>query len=392
MRVLVTTSRMPFALEAIRKLGEAGHMVFAADTFRTAPGSHSRYVEQAYLVPPPRFEPAAFVRRVHEIVAEADIDLIVPAFEEVFYLTRLHPDLESPARVFTSPFETLRQLHDKAALLRLAAAVGVPAPPTEVVESQAALASAVRRRTGYFARPAYSRGGVDLLTDTGPLAGEVALESCTPTPENPWLVQPFVEGRDICSLSVVHRGQIAAHCAYVHPRTIEHAGGIVFESVDGAETLAPTAALARATHFTGHLHLDWMATADGLQLVECNPRPTAGLALMEADQYADAIIDPLPEDTSMVPPGRRLKISVALLRDMLLNWREAPEDLNALLSDAPDLYGRAEDPLPGLYQFLSYSHVLSYRWQVPLSARRRSDLLAAQFHDVEWDGAEITAE
>ena len=44
MRVLITSSRMPFALDVIRKLGESGHEVFACDSYAASPGSHSRYL------------------------------------------------------------------------------------------------------------------------------------------------------------------------------------------------------------------------------------------------------------------------------------------------------------------------------------------------------------
>jgi hypothetical protein len=39
----VTSSRMPFALDAIRKLGERGHEVYASDSYAASPGSHSHY-------------------------------------------------------------------------------------------------------------------------------------------------------------------------------------------------------------------------------------------------------------------------------------------------------------------------------------------------------------
>jgi hypothetical protein len=38
-RLLITSSRMPFALDAIRKLGERGHEVFASDSYEDSPGS-----------------------------------------------------------------------------------------------------------------------------------------------------------------------------------------------------------------------------------------------------------------------------------------------------------------------------------------------------------------
>ena len=47
MRTLMTTSRMPFAVDEIRKLGETGNEVTAVDTFSASPGSHSRYVARA---------------------------------------------------------------------------------------------------------------------------------------------------------------------------------------------------------------------------------------------------------------------------------------------------------------------------------------------------------
>src|SRR5690606_37970317 len=85
-RVLVTSSRMPFAVDEIRKLGEAGHEVFAADTFPYAPGSHSKYVEDGIVTPSPSEEPEAYVDAVERIVASYGIELVIPCFEEVFYL------------------------------------------------------------------------------------------------------------------------------------------------------------------------------------------------------------------------------------------------------------------------------------------------------------------
>ena len=62
MKILCTTSRMPFAVDEIRKLGERGHEVYAADTFRAAPGSHSKEVADRVLVPAPKQETLAFVQ------------------------------------------------------------------------------------------------------------------------------------------------------------------------------------------------------------------------------------------------------------------------------------------------------------------------------------------
>ena len=98
MRVLVTTARMPFSVDLIRKLGEAGLTVFTADTFEQAPGGHSRFVEAHVVVPSPRRDTAAFVAAVARVLREREIDLLVPTFEEVFYLARQRAHLPAAVR------------------------------------------------------------------------------------------------------------------------------------------------------------------------------------------------------------------------------------------------------------------------------------------------------
>ena len=86
MRTLVTTSRMPFAVDEIRKLGEAGHDVTAVDTFKASPGSHSRYAARHIEVPQPTQQTEAFIDAIVAIIADEQIEWLLPMFEEVFYL------------------------------------------------------------------------------------------------------------------------------------------------------------------------------------------------------------------------------------------------------------------------------------------------------------------
>jgi hypothetical protein len=44
---------------------------------------------------------------------------------------------------------------------------------------------------------------------------------------------------------------------------------------------------------------------------------------------------------------------------------------------------------PALFQILSYSHVLSYRHHKHADKDQRTDLMAAYFDDVQWDGEAI---
>jgi hypothetical protein len=386
--ILVTSSRMPFALDEIRKFGRAGHRVFAADSVGTAPGSHSRWTAGSERVASPEFSPRRFVTDIMALVRHRDIELVVPCFEEVFHLARHLPELSSLVPVFASDFEPLVRLHHKAEFNRLAREAGCPTPRTTVVESRSELRAALRLYSGYFARPAWSRGGLDLLTNCGPLAGTLAVDDCRPTRRHPWIVQEYVDGLDVCSFSIVHHGRVAAHCSYVHPKEIDHAGGIVFESIDDRDTLRVAERVAEATGYHGQLSLDFHRGSRGLVVFECNPRPTAGVHLMPDDMFVEAMLAP-GHHVRVVPAGARRKYATALIRDMLLHWREIREDLAYLLSDAADVYSVRHDRWPALYQLLSYILVLRYRRRHPEPAQRRRALKAAYFDGIMWNGEAI---
>jgi hypothetical protein len=385
MNVLVTSSRMPFALDEIRKFGRRGHRVFAADTFNVAPGSYSRYVAARCNVAAPASSPARFIRDVKQLVARHRIDLVVPCFEEVFYLARHLPEL---SEVFTSELALLARLHHKGAFNALAREIGIAAPETVVVGSRDELAAATRALGVFFARPVWSRGGLALYTNAGPLAGALSLDDCRPTPAQPWIVQRYVDGLEVCGFCVAQRGRVVAHCAYVHPKQIEHAAGIVFESVDDPEALACARRVVEATRYHGQISFDFRRTPRGLVVLECNPRPTAGVHMMPDDVLVDAVVAPR-DGLRVVPAGVRRKYSTALVRDMVLHWRELGRDLTHLLSDAEDVYGARGDRLPALFQLLSYAHVIGYRLHHRRSSRRRTSLMAAYFDGLEWNGEAI---
>jgi len=379
---------MPCAIDEIRKLGRAGHQVIAADTFANAPGNHSKYANTAMVVPSPRHATKSFIEEIARIVKEENVDLILPGFEEVFYLAKNKACLPQD-KCFFPDFDTLFQLHHKGKLLDLAREIGVRVPHSIVATSQAELRDAVAAFPRYFAKPVFSRGGVHLLTNTGPLAGHKKVEDFEPSEELPWLVQEYVTGVDVCSFSVVHHGKITAHSTYEHPREIEKAGGIVFESVNEPECLSMAQRFAEATGYHGQMSFDYKRTEQGMVLIECNPRPTAGIHVMPDDMFVQGLLDTSGSQMRVAEPGIRRKYSFALVRDMILHWREAHEDIKYLLSDAKEVVADPDDLGPALYQVLSYGQVAAYKKQSKENVDANHQLMAAYFYDVCWNGEPI---
>ncbi|AZZ81329.1 MULTISPECIES: hypothetical protein [Gordonia] len=388
--ILVTTSRMPFAVDEIHKLGETGRDVTAADTFRAAPGSHSRGARRHLVFPAPTQQTTAFVDAVIDAIGEHGITWLLPMFEEVFYLARhrdrisaAHPDVE----LFFPDFETLARVHDKVGFTALCRELGLPAAESVTTTSRDELREATEKWPHWFARAAFGRGGLDVLTNTGPLAGESSIDDVSPTPADPWLVQEYLTGADRCSWSVAHHGEIVLHSCYEHPLAIDDRGGIVFQSVDSPESLAAAQTIARELNWHGQISFDYLVTDDGVHhMVECNPRPTAGCTVASAEEFDAALFD--PGDLVVVPAGRKKMIKAAVLRDALKHPSHLRRNL-AVAKGAGGVYDQPGDHLPLIYSALSLQHILAYRKELGLDRNKREELMATQFFDVLWDGTTI---
>jgi hypothetical protein len=374
---------MPFAILMVRKLADAGHEVYASDDFKGAAGGHSKYVRERFVTASPRDATEQFVGDVERIAAEHGIDVVVPAFEEVFYLATRHERLSRTVRLYCPPFETLARLHDKAAFQALAERLGLPIPKATVAKSDGELRAAIEALPRYFARAAFSRGGVALVTNTGPLAGAVSVDDVHPTAASPWIVQPFVDGPTVCTYSTVHAGRVNAHCMYEIPRQWQHATGIGFRSIDGGESLRIIEAIVGELGYTGQVSFDFLITDDGLSLVECNPRATDGLLMMSTEQFADGLLDP-DAPQQVVEPGVEMQLDLALIGDAFADrMKRLPQTVRDLarVHDASDGW---HDPMPTLYSTLAVIHGKA------TSLREHENVLETMSGDITWDGEPIS--
>lgn len=388
MRVLITSSRNTFALDLVRKLGSVGHTVFASDTYDGAVGNHSRFLAGHLVTPSPRFETDAFIETVGAYVRAHDIDVIIPTFEEVFYLAARVADLPEGVELYAGSFSDLARLHDKASFQRLAQDAGVPIPETVVVTSPEELRTAIDAFPRYFARAAFSRGGVGLLTNTGPLAGKVPIEDCVPTPDQPWLVQPFVDGPMVCTYSVVVDGRVTAHTTYKAGEQWAHSTAIAFVAVDSTDTLRFTQQIIDALDptFTGQISFDFVDHGvDGTpdyKIIECNPRPTNGVILLEAQDVSRAI-EGTVEHTIVAVPGTQRQITLAVLADAFTEpLQHLPKTLHDLVH-VRDVGAGWWDDAAMLWSPATIVH------GAKISHGERKEVLAALGDDIVWNGEPI---
>jgi predicted ATP-grasp superfamily ATP-dependent carboligase len=385
-RILLTSSRLPFSLALIRGLTSAGHEVYAADAYDVASGSHSRYVAGRLVTAPPATETERFVDDVERFAEERSIDRVVPAFEEAFYLATRRDRLDEVTELFTPPFATLAGLHDKASFTTLAQKLGLPLPETVVVRSPEELREAIGRWPQWFARACFSRGGVALLTNSGPLADHTKIEDVDPSEAQPWLVQPYVEGPMQCTYSTLREGRVLTHLCYRAPRQWQHSTGISFTTVDPEPTLPIVEAIGRELGYTGQMSLDFVVSPTGLNVIECNPRATDGALLMEPEEMAAglaAAASDEPADPILIPAERSAQLDFAVFGQM---FTESPREWPRSIHDLVEIRGSDRgwhDELPNLYALLTLGH------HARLNLRHRRALLAAMADDIAWDGQPI---
>ena len=219
--VLVTSGRFPPATALVRAFHEIGARVDVADSYPLSPALHSHRADRAHVIAPPASQPLRFIGDVAEIVRTRAIDLVVPSFEETYFLARYGDRV--PAPIFTSPFATVAELHDKSRFVALCDRIGLPTPATSVVRTRESwppppATRGLRRPPGLLARRAR------LPDQPRPPCRREPRRDCRPTADNPWLVQEFVEGDDACSFSVVRDGEVLVHCPYEPPSRQRAAG------------------------------------------------------------------------------------------------------------------------------------------------------------------------
>jgi glutathione synthase/RimK-type ligase-like ATP-grasp enzyme len=341
----------------------------------------------AFITPSPRYHTSGFIDSIERILDARAIDLVVPTFEEAFYLARHRQRLETHCHLFMPELETLELLHDKSRFMSWAAELGLDVPCTRTVTDFAELHAALREFSEYFARPVFSRGGLRLLTNAGPLAGVLELDECCPTAVCPWIVQEYVHGVDVCSFSVVQHGRVVAHSAYVHPAVEGDGGAITFESISDPETLEVAQIVAAASNYHGQLSLDFIRSSDGLFVIECNPRACAGVMVMPDSMFVEALFAHRPAAPAIAPARLRRTIDLSVLRDVLGQGVHGPKDVVALVARALEVYADPEEMFTALFALLSYGHVCTLRGAVALRPQNREDLARAYFYDVCWDGA-----
>lgn len=380
--VLLTGGRAPATLELARLFHAGGHRVVVAESAGRHLCAHSRYVARSYRVPPPRTKTDAYIAELCQIMQKERVDLLVPTCEEIFYVAHGRERLRAYGAVLVEPLPVLRALHDKWLFQERAQAAGAKVPHTIRVESAHERDEAIRQASGPIVlKPVYSRfaAHVQIIRDLS----RVELSRLpVPSAAQPWLVQQFIAGRQLCSYAVAHEGELALYADYETVHTAGQGATIHFASAGHGGVYDFVTRFVRRHKFNGQIAFDLIESGAGeLYVLECNPRLTSGIHLFAEQQVADAFFAGGKE--VLVPEtGRSYMLGLAMLSYGLANvkgwsgWKRWARDL----SGARDVLFRLDDLRPFFDQFAMLGDLA---WQ---SVSTKTSMLACSTSDIEWNG------
>lgn len=369
MRVLITGARAPAALHLARLLHGAGHHVVMADSLRHTVGEASRACADFALLPAANGDSAAYRRAVHTAVADHCIDMVIPTCEEVFHLASLWGDNAPKASLFAPALPTLLAAHNKYAFIQTVKGLGLTAPETTLLTSQADLDAVRDRAADLVFKPVWSRFATDVLIRPKRV-------KIIPTPMRPWVAQEFIQGDEICVYALANQGRVMAQAAY-HPAYRAGPGaGIGFAPVTDAGIDDFVARFAEGTGWTGQLSFDLIRRANGTVLpLECNPRATSGIHfLRNSDGFADALNGDVQVQPDVTTP-QAVRLALLLygpLQHPLRLWRD--------LWRMGDVMAWPGDPAPIWQQIPSTLELAA------IALRHRISLTRAATHDISFDG------
>jgi predicted ATP-grasp superfamily ATP-dependent carboligase len=291
--LLLTAGRGTYALTLARRFHSEGYRVLVADAWPHTLCRYSSAVSRYFHVPSPARKTSEWLDSVWDIAERHSVDLIIPVYEEVFYLAQAKAALKKGPPLFAPHFDTLIALHDKWLFVEKARELGLAVPSTTRIASREGLVKTFGERepsrTVY--KPIYSRFAAQTVVRP---QGIEALDGIEPTPRRPWIAQEFLPGRPYATFTIAHQGRITAHATYATDFCHDFGPTVVYRRVEQPDVWRWVQTLIEAVQYTGQMGLDFIEDASGrIAAIECNPRLTGGMYLLKDDpRFTSAYFDP----------------------------------------------------------------------------------------------------
>lgn len=379
-KVLITSARSPVAIDMARQFHAAGHEVYTADSLCLPVCRFSKAVKKNFKVTSPRHDSQKFIDNLIAIADQEKIDMIIPMYEEIVYIAKELPRFPKHTMVFSETFPLLNQLHNKWLFPNLVQSFGIDVPKTYLIKNSDDL-NDLNRNLTYALKACYSRAGLGFKK----VLPDQPLPKIVIEPNNPWVAQEWLIGKEYCSYSVCQKGKVLATAIYPTDYTACGKGCIQFRAIEHTRIVNWIENFVKKIGFTGQIAFDFIETVDGrLLTVECNPRSTMGALLFQDKDRLDQAFFKADLPKQITPElGFRKQLAIAML---LYGWRKSSHPHNSTRRFFREFFAVRDvvlDPTdlkPFMAQPISMLEIWFH------SLKSRLSLPATFMFDSEWNG------
>lgn len=231
------------------------------------PGAIQPLGRQVHRCPHAGADPLAYLDALGAVVAEREIDVVLPTHEQAWLLASAGGLLAPGVRVALAPASAFERVQSKLEFARLLDELALPQPSWRLVESAADLTGLA---FPYWLKAAFSTAGQGVREVVDARSRDAALDALSSG--HPMMAQQPVAGQYGQVQGLFDRGRlIAAHTSV--QRGVGIGGSAAARlSVDHARAREHIATVGKALQWHGGLTLDYFHEDGSPQYIECNPR------------------------------------------------------------------------------------------------------------------------
>ncbi len=376
-KILITGARAPVALELTRNLYRHGHQVIMVDSLDYPLARNSKSVNRFYKISSPRNGISEFKKKLISIIEQEKIEFLIPTCEEVFYISFIKKELEKYCQVMCSSFDLISDFHSKFKIMDMCKNKGVALPSTRIIDKSSF--EKLDEIDNLVVKKEFCRFGTDVMLN--PTIKKI--RQVIDKNDGRVLLQEKISGTEFCTYSIVNKGVVYAEAIYEPSHRIRVAAGIYFKPVINQAISKFIREFCKEYQYTGQIGFDVIVSGDDIYILECNPRATSGMHLLQdADLFqafigASQQVDKLSNKASMIGLAMIvIGFPLAIFEKNISQW------WSDYLS-ARDVISNNEDKSFMIYQFLSLTELLMIALKKRISIRQSSTM------DIEWDGEKI---
>ncbi len=367
--IILTGAKMSKCLQLARSFKADGHKVFLLETdkYWLSGNRFSNAIAGFYTVPNPEKDWHGYSEKILEIVKQENIDVFIPVSSPVssYYESQIKPILAEHCEVLHFDLEITKMLDNKFTFIEKAKSFGLTVPKSFLITNPEQVLNFDFAADGsqYILKSipydSVRRLNMTKLPMDSIQEMEQFVKGLPISPEQPWIMQEFVKGKEYCTHSTVRKGQIRLHCCCESSEF-----QVNYEHVEHQQIYEWVEKFVRELNLTGQISFDFIQTKDNrVYPIECNPRTHSAITTFhDHPQVADAYLnDSKDENETPLIPLPNSKPTYWTYHELwrlteIRSWEQLKTWVKKITQGTDGIF-QLNDPLP----FLMVHH-----WQIPL--------------------------